>query len=308
MKVLFVSSGNNKFGVSPIIKNQGESLKKEGIEVEYFTIKGKGVKGYLKASQELRKHLKINSYDIIHAHYWLSGITATLAGAKPLVVSLMGDDVKAKAWFRWIIFIFYKLFWDKTIVKSQDMYESFNQKGVEVISNGVDLDRFKPIDKEEALKRLGWSSEKKHILFTANPDRYVKNFPFAKRAFEFINNGTMELHYLKNISNEEVVYYYNAADVVIMTSHWEGSPNAIKEALACNAVVVSRDVGDIKELLKEVKGCHVVKGDEKDFGEYILKAIAFNNNSNGRENIAHLSSSNVAKRVIKLYKELIKDK
>jgi hypothetical protein len=93
MKVLFVSSGNSEFGISPIIKNQGESLKQNGIDLDYFTIKGKGIKGYLKNIPILKKYLKYHNYDIIHAHYSLLAIVATLSGAKPLVVSLMGSDI-----------------------------------------------------------------------------------------------------------------------------------------------------------------------------------------------------------------------
>jgi len=55
MKVLFVSSGNSKFGISPIVYNQGESLKKEKIKVDYFTIKGKGIKGYIRSIKDLKK-------------------------------------------------------------------------------------------------------------------------------------------------------------------------------------------------------------------------------------------------------------
>jgi hypothetical protein len=93
MKVLFVSSGNSEFGISPIVKNQGESLKQNGIDLDYFTIKGKGIKGYLKNIPILKKYLKYHNYDIIHAHYSLLAIVATLSGAKPLVVSLMGSDI-----------------------------------------------------------------------------------------------------------------------------------------------------------------------------------------------------------------------
>ncbi len=93
MKVLFVSSGNSEIGISPIIKNQGESLKQNGIDLYYFTIKGKGINGYLKNIPILKKYLKYHNYDIIHAHYSLLAIVATLSGAKPLVVSLMGSDI-----------------------------------------------------------------------------------------------------------------------------------------------------------------------------------------------------------------------
>jgi len=93
MKVLFVSSGNSEFGISPIVKNQGESLKQNGIDLDYFTIKGKGINGYLKNIPILKKYLKAHHYDIIHAHYSFCGWVTKLTLTKiPVIVSLMGSD------------------------------------------------------------------------------------------------------------------------------------------------------------------------------------------------------------------------
>src|SRR6186997_998803 len=94
MKVLFVSSGNNKnFDIVPFIKEQGESLKLQGIEIDYYPIIGKGIKGYIKAGFRLRKYLKDNPYDLVHAHFILSGWAAIIGSGKiPVVLSLMGSD------------------------------------------------------------------------------------------------------------------------------------------------------------------------------------------------------------------------
>ena len=102
MKVLFVCSGNVKsFEVVPFIKEQGESLKKVGIEVDYFPIVGKGLKGYFSASRKLREHLKANKYDLIHAHFTHSGWTAVLAaGGTPVILSLMGSDAYRRIYWR----------------------------------------------------------------------------------------------------------------------------------------------------------------------------------------------------------------
>ncbi len=301
MRVLFISSGNSKSGISPIIKNQGESLKKEGISIEYLTIKGRGIKGYLKSIPRVRAYLKDNQYDIVHAHYWLSAIVTSLAGAKPIVVSLMGDDVKAKRWFRWIIYIFHHISWSRTIVKSKDMYISLGIKDVYIVPNGVDLDRFRSIPKDIALKEVGWSDKKRHILFTSNPDRVEKNFTLAKKAFEYINDNNLVLHYLKNIPNDRVPYYYNASDVIILTSFWEGSPNAIKEAMACNVPIVSTPVGDVDEVISNTKGCYISTFDYRDFASDIKRALKFKK-TDGREAIKHLKSEIIAKKIIDIYK------
>jgi len=306
MKILFVSSGNAQNGISPIVKNQGESLKKEGVSLNYFPIIGKGVKGYVNGIFTLRRHLKETQYDVVHAHYWISGIVASFAGAKPLVVSLMGDDVKANLWFRWINSFFHYLFWKQTIVKSDDMYQTFGKKSVAIVPNGVDMDKFKPIERETALKITQWNREKRHILFSSNPERIEKNFTLAKNAFNYLKSidKNIELHALVNIPNNQVPYYYNSADAVILTSLWEGSPNAIKETMACNIPIVSTDVGDVKSLIRKTEGCYLSTFDPKEFSLQIEKALAFQKRTTGREEIAHLNESIIAKKLIAIYRSI----
>ena len=304
IKVLFVSSGNSIEGISPIIKNQGESLR-QNITLDYFTITGKGVNGYIKVIPKLRRYLKENSYDVIHAHYSLSAFVTSLAGARPLVVSLMGSDVKSKNIYKSLIKVFNRFFWAMIIVKSEDMETSLGINEVNVIPNGVDFNKFKPIDKSLALKKTGWDISKKHILFAANPNRPEKNFRIAKEAFELLENKQIELHSLENVPNEDMPYYYNSADVVMLTSLWEGSPNVIKEAMACNIPIVATDVGDIKEVIGNTSGCYVVENSSKDISEKLLAALKFNCKTNGREAIAYLDSTKIAKRIIKIYNSVI---
>ena len=308
MRVLFVSSGTNSFGISPIVKNQGESLKEQGIELEYFTIKQKGLKGYFKAIFELKELLKSSSFDVIHAHYWLSALVASFAGAKPIVASLMGDDVKTYRVIRWIIYLMSYISWSKIIVKSKDMYNSLGLKGVSIVPNGVDMNRFKSIPKEIAQRELGWDSSKRHILFTSDPNRYEKNFSLLKKAVDILNNNSIEIHYLKDIPNERVFYYYNAADVVALSSLWEGSPNAVKESMACSVPIVSTNVGDVQEVLSDTKGCYIASFEPEDFASKLKEAMEFGKKTEGREKIDYLKSQNIAKKIINIYKEAIKGK
>jgi len=136
MKVLFISSGNFKGGISPIVRNQGQSLINQGINVEYFTIKGRGFLAYFRHIFILRKYLRTNKFDIIHAHYSFASYVASFASARPLVVSLMGSDVKSNRYISLMILFFHKYFWDSTIVKSEDMYQSLNLNKTEVILTG----------------------------------------------------------------------------------------------------------------------------------------------------------------------------
>jgi len=303
MKVLFICRGKPKIGISPITKSQGESLQKEGVLLEYFVLEQRGLKGYLKGIPLIRKHLKDNSYDVIHAHYWLSGIAAALAGAKPLLVSLMGDDVKKNS-LKWLIYPFSYFFWSSIIVKSKDMYRTLGLKKAHIVPNGVDMDRFKPMEQRLALQELKWDSNKRHILFPSDPARVEKNFQLAKKAVEALDDDSVELHYLKDVAMERVPYYYNASSVVILTSLWEGSPNAIKETMACSVPIVSTDVGDVKKVVSKTEGCYIASFEYRDFSEAIKKALKFNKRTTGREDIQYLKSEIVAQQIIDIYKNI----
>ena len=310
MKVLFVSSGNSINGISPIIKNQGESLIRQGVDLTYFIIKGKGIKGYLKNIKPLRELNKGNNFDLIHAHYSMSAFVASLAGAKPLVVSLMGSDVKSERYFKSIIKMFNKLFWSKIIVKSEDMKQSLGINSVEIIPNGVDFDKFKLKNQQECKNQLGWDLSKKQILFVANPSRYEKNFNLANAAFDILSDTNIELKVLKDVPNELMPVYHNAADIVLLTSLWEGSPNVIKEAMACNVPIVSTDVGDVKAVIGNTEGCYITSFDPKDVAKKIKMALEFakiKGRTKGRERLNELGldSESVAKRIIGVYEKVL---
>lgn len=303
MKVLFIASGNQG-AASPVVKNQGDALVSEGLELEYYLIRGKGIKGYLKNVPPLHELLRTHNYDVIHVHYSLSAFVASLAGARPLVVSLMGSDVKASGWYKFVIRVFAWLFrWKAIIVKSNEMYCDLGIKRAIVIPNGVNMARFTSMDKSECQKRLGWDLGKKHILFPANASRPEKDYALAEAACSLMDG--VELHAYVNTPNEETPYWYNGADVVLMTSKWEGSPNAIKEAMACSRPIVATNVGDIAERTKDVAGCFVAKTrDPQELASLLQKALSFAK-TNGRERIITdgLGSHEINKKLIAIYHE-----
>lgn len=307
MKVLFVGSGNHA-RISPIIKAQGDSLVKAGVDVDYFLVKGKGIKGYLSQIGPLRKYWKAHHFDVVHAHYSLSAYVASLAGVKPLVVSLMGSDVKATGWHGKFVRLFSKLFrWKNIIVKSKDMAEAVRIKAVKIIPNGVDMDVFVPMDKDECQKKMGWDKGKKHIVFPANPDRPEKDFALAQQAVRLLGND-IAIHVFQQVEHKETVYYYNAADVILLTSKWEGSPNVIKEALACCRPIVSTNVGDVKERMSGVEGCYVAETRNPDeLSGYLKQAMNMECLTTGREAIIsdELGSRQIAERIISIYKNTL---
>ncbi len=306
MKVLFVSSGNSATGISPLVKRQGKSLEKEKIKIFYYKIQGKGLKGYFANILPLKKTIKKLQPDIIHAHYSLSGIIASLSGAKPLIVSLMGSDVKSSNKFKILVRFLAKYVWKTTIVKTEDMRSSIGLKNAVVIPNGVDIAFFKPLPKQACREKLGLDQNKTYILFAANPNRSEKNFALAKKAVEYLNQQANDLIWLQDVSHVDIPLWMNAADIVILSSLWEGSPNVIKEAMACNCSVVATDVGDIKWLFGNEPGHYLSSLTVNELAQKIQLALNFseqNDYTKGRKRILKLGldSESVAKRLINLY-------
>lgn len=310
MKVLFVRSNNN--GLDAISTRQGQSLQKEGIELIFFNIKGKGAKGYLKNLAPLRKYINQENPNVIHAHYSLSGILTTLAfGGRPIVVSLMGSDVLAANKLALILVKFCsRIFWQHTIAKSEEIYSHLQLKNCSVIPNGVDVDVFKSVSKQSAIKELGWDQSKQHILFASSPKRPEKNFDLASKAFEQIKltRPDIELHFLQNLSMEEMVQYYNAADVLLLTSFYEGSPNVIKEAMACNCPIVSTNVGDVKHIMFNTEQCYVTGFEPTAVAAALDKVLSAQQRTEGRKRILELKldSDSVAKKIIEIYNRIAK--
>lgn len=307
MKILFISSGRSG-DISPIVKNQGQSLVKKGVSVDYYTIEPGGVSGYFKSIPKLRRKVKKGSYDIVHAHYSFSAFATSLAGSFPLVVSLMGSDAYMSTFWRWCAHVFYNLRWDVTIVKTQQMKELLRMKNVYVIPNGVNLEKFTLMEKDKAREKIHYFSDKKLVVFIANPARPEKNYALAKQAVNVLNTPDVELMPVYDVQSDQIPYYLNAADVLLLTSNWEGSVNVIKEALACNLPIVSTDVGDVKVNISGVEGCYVCNHDIKDIVEKLSLAISFGQRTNGRQRIIELGldSDTIAVKLIEVYNSLLK--
>jgi teichuronic acid biosynthesis glycosyltransferase TuaC len=308
IRVLFVCSGNSNNGIGIIVQNQGQSLINHSIQVEYFPIIGKGIKGYIQNIFLLKQHLKKNKYDIVHAHYSFSAFVASLAGCRPLIVSLMGSDTYMNSIFRIFTQIFNFLFWDDVIVKSEKMKKILHLKKAHLIPNGVDTERFSPMEKQIARKSIDYAGKEKLVVFVADPSRYEKNFDLAQQTVTQLNYSNVELLPVYNVPNDEIPYYMNAADVLLLTSRWEGSVNVVKEAMACNLPVVSTDVGDVKQNTFGLTGYYTTKPDKIELAEKLKLAVEIEKSEiRGRERLIELKldSASIAKNLIKIYENIL---
>lgn len=321
--MLFVSSGRQG-DANPIIKNQGESLRNTGIELEYFVVSGRGWKSYIKSIKPLRKKIQECGYDVVHAHYsWCAYLTGiAMVGLRvPIVVSLMGNDILDHWWYPVLARIVARCKpWNAVIVKSHEMKTRVGISRAIVVPNGVNMERFKEEPKEKCQGILGWDSAKAHVLFPARREDTRKNWPLAYGAIELLNKridnktfnvghlDSIELHEMNGVKNENTPILYNAADAAVLPSFYEGSANALKEAMACNCPIVTTDMGDCRERVEGCEGCYVANTYEVgEFAELLEKALK-HGKTKGRERLLAdgIADYQIAERLIKIYEQVIK--
>lgn len=311
MKVLFVfrSYGPNK--TNSVVDFQRDSLKKYGIEIENFQISSGGIKGYLKALFRIRKVLKNGDFNLIHAHYSYCGFITWIFSKVPVICSLMGSDIyRQNQCVSILTKLFSKYLWTTTIVKSEKMQECIPKSSL--IPNGVDMENFRIINKPVACEKVGYSEQQKNIIFIAtSPEKPVKNLELAYKSIKLLNNNKVKLHIISDKSFNELPYFYNAASLLLLTSLSEGSPNIVKEAMACNCPIVSVDVGDVKETIGNTQGCYICSYYPEDVAEKIRLALNFadeKGRTNGRLRIMNmnLDEEKIAKKIIDIYYKSLK--
>lgn len=173
----------------------------------------------------------------------------------------------------------------------------------EVIPDGVDLELFEPEDREVARERVGWDGEGYDVLFPYHPSREVKDYPRAKRIAgiaDALLDRPVRLRTVSGVDHDRISDYMNAADALLLTSHSEGSPNSVKEAMACNLPVVATDVGDVLERLRGVSPSVVARTDE-ELIDGLIAVLKRGERSNGREAAREVSLEATADAMLSVY-------
>jgi len=134
-----------------------------------------------------------------------------------------------------------------------------------------------------------------------------KNSSLAFKAIEILKgNYSINLIELKALERQHVNLLLNCVDLLLMTSLYEGSPQIIKEAMACNCPIVTTDVGDVIEILNKVEGCFVTSYEPSDVAANIDKAIHFMKRTDGRNHVQRFSNTIIAERILFEYDHLVK--
>jgi glycosyltransferase involved in cell wall biosynthesis len=305
------------------VRSQARSLEALGIELDVLAIPGyvspwEYVRG---AGRALARNL--NVYDVVHAHYGHSAVVARMNLRAPLVVSYCGDDLlgtpdaacpaRKTLRSRALAIAFSQVAWvaRATITKSEEMERQLpraRRVHNRVIPNGVDLALFSPMGRQQARQRLGWDPNEKAVLFVGNPALTTKNHALANAACALARRECTEvrLHVASTVAPEDVPVWMSAADALIFPSWSEGSPNAVKEAMACELPVVATPVGDIPERLRGIPGCYVLPPEKTRFADALLKAVHHGRCPEAREAVSSgFSLEQTARRIVKVYESVI---
>ena len=304
MKILIVASFNKGF-FAPFILEQSEALEKMGQTVHFFGIQGHGIWGYVRNYKGLKRIIQDYKPDVIHAHYGLSGLLATLQRRVPVVTTFHGSDINNPK----------VLPFSKIAMRLSAFTIFVSQKNVDIarptkkfalLPCGVNSDNFTEVPIGEARLKLQLEDTKKYVLFAGSFSNRVKNPELAQKAIALLNN--VELIELKGYSRADVNYLMHAVDVALMTSHTEGSPQFVKEVMACGCPLVSVDVGDVKEVTAGVEGCYIVSREAEEIAEKLQIALNFKGRTHGRERIVELGLENrkVAETIVAIYKKVVK--
>lgn len=303
VKVLVVCSKNSG-RIAPFIMEQVEALGKIGVVTEYFTVEQKGMMGYLRSRKLMLQKIKSFQPDLIHAHYGMSGLLANLQRKIPVVVTYHGSDINNNKAFKFsrlsILLSKYNIF-----VSQANVQKSKVKKNYALIPCGVETAIFKPMEQDGAGQQFQFKKDKQYALFAASFQNRVKNSALAIEAVQNIPN--LELLELKGYTRQEVAVLMNAVDVCLMTSFTEGSPQFIKEAMACNCPIVSVDVGDVAEVIADTQGCYVSSHDVNQLTENLRAVLQHNQRTKGRERIVELAldSESVARRIVEVYENVL---
>lgn len=324
LRVLMITSGWPQPGqpqTTHFVKRQVEFLRRAGVEVEVHQFRGGGkLRNYVSAWREARPKIRSGRYDLVHAQFGQSGLLA-LPKRLPLVVTFRGDDIQGivsdrhgrvalrgrvlRALSREVARRA-----DAVVVVSEHMKAFFRTRApITVLPSGLDFELFRATPRDEARRRLAWPVEQRLVLFAGSPESLRKRYALARAAVDVLNRTLpTELVVAWGVPHQQVPLYMSACDALVFTSLQEGSPNVVKEALACDLPVVSVEVGDVAERLRAVPGggCEVTADEcPETIAAALERVLRRGQRVAGRRAVDHLSEEAITNQLIGVYRSVL---
>jgi glycosyltransferase involved in cell wall biosynthesis len=278
-----------------------------------------GARKYAAAVPRLRARMRRGDVDLVHAHYSYPGLLALAQRQAPVVVTYHGDDVlgtigpdgQTTGLSRRVVVPASRWLAQRaaaTIVQSEEMARALHNPRTHIVPCEVDFDVFHPTARAAARAELGLHPDHHYLLFAANPQVAVKNHPFARAVSErvreqFPDAALLTIH---EATQARLALYMNACDVLLFPSYQEGSPNVVKQALACDLPIVATDVGDVRSVIGDAPECAVVDLDLDVFAKQVEHVLATRRRTIGAPHVARFAPARVASALIAIYCDVLR--
>ena len=316
LTAMYPTEARPEFG--SFVRTQVQSLRAAGADVDLMVINGPNRKlMYPRAVPQLRERLARRRADVVHAHYSYAGVVAVAQRTSPVVLTFHGHDLlgtrdakgRTELWSRPVAAAGRALGErvDGVIVQTEQMARRFRRRDVYVLPHEVDLELFRPAPREDARRELGLHADGRYVLFAASPSVAVKNFGMARDAVADLRRSDpgVELVVCAHEPQPRLALFMSACDVLAFPSWQEGSPNVVKQAMACSLPIVATDVGDVRDVIGGTPGCHVVDGfDAEVFTARLGDELARRRRTQGREAVRHFAGDRVARRLLGVYDDV----
>ena len=315
LRVLSVIPAEEEGPAMIFAKRQVRALREVGVVSEPFFLSSRtSPLILLREWRRLRREIGSFRPNLVHAHFGtMTAFFCALAGTRPLVVTYRGSDLnpcpnipRLRAGLGKVLSQIASLRASRVICVSEQLKGRllWAKARTTVIPTGVDTELFYPRPRDTARAEIGWPTDERIVLFNAGSNPRIKRLDLAQAAVDSARAvcGAIRFEVLEGATDPKVVpLLLNAADCLLVTSDWEGSPNIVKEAIACNLPVVSVDVGDVRARLAAVEPSRIVERDVDKLGQALADILSRRQRSNGFATIQSLTQERISNQILAVY-------
>ena len=296
-------------------KRQVAAIQGSGIACESFLLSSRT--SPIRLWMEYRRFrtlVKDFQPDVVHAHFGtVTALFTAFVAQVPIVITFRGSDLNPapgdnaiRSWIGRVFSQLAALRAARIICVSDQIRDRlwWRRERTAVIPSGVDTKLFFARPRNEARARLGWPEAEQVVVFNAGSNPVGKRLDLARLAAAEAEKicGPIRLMVLTGqVPPTEMPFYLSAADSLLFTSDWEGSPNVVKEALACGLPVVSVDVGDVRKRISGCRHSRVVERSPGALGGALAEVIMAKAREHDAPLMSEVSDAAIAAKISAIY-------